>query len=84
MKNTNLGYDLISNYKPLSNISFISKVLENCILLQIVDHLDENDLWGKFQSAYRKLHSCETATTKIMDDLLKNKDQHKDIVVFRP
>ena len=84
LKNANLDYASFGNSRPISNISFISKVLENCILLQISGQLHKNDLWGGNQSAYRKFHSCETATTKIMDDLLKNKDQEKDtLIIFR-
>ena len=58
------------------------KVLENCILLQITEHLDKNKLWGEYQSAYRKFHSCETAITKIMDDILNTKDQNQDTIVL--
>ena len=74
LKKENLDSDLFGNYKP--------KVLENCILLQITVHLDKNNLWGENQSAYRKFHSCETANTKIMDDILKNKDLNRDTILL--
>ena len=60
----------------------MSKILEKCILLQLTEHLNKNNLWGKYQSAYRKFHSCETAITKIMDDILNIKDQNNDTILL--
>ena len=82
LKKENLDSDIYGNYRPVSNISFLSKVLENCILLQITKHLDENNLWSKYQSAYRKFHSCETAIAKIMDDILSEKDQKNGTILL--
>ena len=49
LKKENLGSDLFGNYRPVSNIAFLSKVLDNCMLLQITVHLDKNNLWGENQ-----------------------------------
>ncbi len=50
-----LGLDLVKkNYRPISNLSFLCKLIERIVALQIVDHLQANDLKGTFQSAYRK------------------------------
>ena len=59
-----------SNYRPVSNLSFISKVAEKVILTQFTKHCDENKLLPAYQSAYRKNHSCETSLVKLIDDLL--------------
>ena len=82
LKKANLDHDLFASYRPVSNLSFISKILEKSILFQLTNHLDKNNLWNETQSAYRKFHSCETATTKIMDDILKNKDQGKETILL--
>jgi len=64
-----LGLDLTySNYRPVSNLNFLSKVLEKAALLQFFEHT--NHLLPEYQSAYRANHSCETALVKLMDDLL--------------
>ena len=60
----------------------MSKILEKCILLQLTEQLNKNNLWGKYQSAYKKIHSCETAITKIMDDILNIKDQNNDTILL--
>ena len=82
LKKETLDSDLLGNYRPVSNIAFMSKILEKCILLQLTEHLNKNNLWGKYQSAYRKFHSCETAVTKIMDDILNIKDQNNDTILL--
>ena len=66
-----LGLDLISNnYRPVSNLPFLSKVVEKCALKQFTKHCVENGLLSTYQSAYRKNYSCETALVKHSDDLL--------------
>ena len=74
LKENSLDQDVLGNYRPLSNLSFLSKILERCALMQLVDHLESNNLFGAFQSAYRKFHSCETAITKISNDILSTLD----------
>ena len=75
LKSSILDQDLLNSFRPLSNLSFLSKGLERCVLKQLVYHLDKNNLFGEFQSAYRKFHSCETAITKITNDILCSLDK---------
>ena len=50
-----IGLDLItSNYQPVSNLSFLSKVLERCVVNQVTAHCDVNNLLPGYQSAYRR------------------------------
>ena len=66
-----LGLALIfANYRPVSNLTFISKVIEWCILLQISQHCEDYKLQPDYQSAYREHYSCETAILKISNDIL--------------
>ena len=60
----------LKNYRPVSNLQFISKVLEKIILNQLVKHMDQQDLLPQYQSAYRRNHSCETMLVNITDDIL--------------
>jgi hypothetical protein len=56
------GLELVtSNYRPVSNLPFLSKVLEKAALQQFVSYSDNNHLMPDYQSAYRKFFSCETA-----------------------
>ena len=53
--------DEIENYRPVTNIRTMSKIVEKCVLQQMVDYFDRNGLWPPLQSAYRHHHSTETA-----------------------
>ena len=49
------GLELIcKNYRPVSNLSFLSKILEKCALLQFNSHSTENNLLRDYQLAYRE------------------------------
>ena len=61
-------YDL-SNYRPISNLTFLSKLLERAAYERIVCYLDRFQLLPEWQSAYRKYRSTETATIKVMSDV---------------
>ena len=70
LKSHTLDKDMLKNFRPLSNLSFMSKSLERSAFKQLVGHLESNKLFSNFQSAYQKYHSCETAITKITNDIL--------------
>ena len=58
------------NYRPVSNLSFLSKLLEKCALVRFNNHCKENNLMPSHQSAYREHHSCEIALVRLTNDLL--------------
>jgi len=51
----------MSNYRPVSYLSYISNVMERAVAIRLNDYLATNDLLPRFQSTYRKRHSTETA-----------------------
>jgi len=72
LKKNNLPREELSSYRPVSNLNFISKILERVIYNQIVTHLNSFPSLSPFQSAYRKFHSVETALTRIQNDPLRS------------
>ena len=77
LKKHNLDPNNLKNYRPVSNLPFVSKLLEKTVLRQLNDHLSTNDLLHPFQSAYRANHSTETALLHILNDLLLETDSGK-------
>ena len=70
LKKSSLDKEIFKNYRPVSNLNFISKILERVVAVQLQTHLDEAGLMTAFQSAYRKHHSTESAHLNIHDILL--------------
>ena len=60
----------MKNYGPVTNLSFISKIIEKAIATQIYSHLINNDIVDNFQSAYKTGHSCETALLRVYNDIV--------------
>ena len=58
----------------MSNLPFISKLVERVVCVQLVEHSKTSNLYEIFQSAYRQLHSTETALLGVQNDLLQAVD----------
>ena len=81
LKKCDLDPEILSNDRPISNLSFISKLLEKYVASQIRQYMDSNDLFDVFQSAYRPAHSCETALVRIQDDILHSLDNRNTVIL---
>ena len=69
LKGSRFDSNITGNYRPVSNLLFLSKVLEKVVATPVTKHLTENDLLDPFQSAYRAGHSTETALTRVKQDI---------------
>ena len=71
IKKANLAA-VYSNYRPVSNLSFISKLCEKVVINQLQQHIETNNLSLTLNSAYKALHSTETALLKVQTDILNS------------
>ena len=69
LKKPSLSKNSFSSYRPVSNLNFISKILEKVVALQIKKHIDGFGLDNPFQSAYKAFHSTETALLSVQNDI---------------
>ena len=65
------------NYRPVSVLPVLSKLLEKIIHTQLMDFLEENKLIYKRQFGFRSKMSTEQAAILLMDDIRKNVDEGK-------
>ena len=72
---------ILKNYRPLSNLNFVGKLIEKAVSAQLNNHSKANSLGETLQSAYKPGHSCETAMLKITNDILINLDQNHGILL---
>ena len=72
----------LASYRPVSNLTFISKVHEKVILEQLMKHLLSTNIFPDNQSAYRRLYSTETTLCAVMNSLVVNMDKGKCSVLI--
>ena len=70
LKKFNLDPNNLKNYRLISNLSFLSKLIERVIAARLSSHSLLHNLMSKLQSAYRKFHSYETALLYVQNDIL--------------
>ena len=70
IKKTGLDCEVLKNYRPVANLSFLSKIIEKIISARILQHITDNDIIDGFQSAYKAGHSCETALLRVYNDIV--------------
>ena len=75
IKKPGLDRDVLKNYRPVSNLPFLSKILEKVIAKYMSAHKNRHDLEIYLQLAYRQHHSTETALLKVQNDILRSLDK---------
>lgn len=84
IKDENKNAEDFKNYRPVSNLPFLAKLLETVMYIELNDYIESYSLHSKYQSAYRRFHSCETALVQVVDDIqqmISNK-QHVSLVLL--
>ena len=61
--------NIIANYRPISQLPFLSKILEQIVAIQLNRFIAENKLYDILQSAFRRGHSTETALQQIFNNI---------------
>ena len=82
IKKSSLDPSEYKNYRPVSNLGFVSKVIERAVANQLKSYLCANNLDDELQSAYRKKHSTETALLKVVSDIRSCIDQDQGVILM--
>ncbi|CAB3979672.1 Hypothetical predicted protein [Paramuricea clavata] len=82
LKKSNIDFESFTNFRPVSNLKFLSKLVEKSVSGQLNNYLVENDLHEQYQSAYKAFHSTETALVKITNDILLSLDRGEHVFLL--
>ena len=81
LKKSSLDPNILKNYRPVSNLSYISKLMEKVVAIQLSQHLLNNNLYEPYQSAYITCHSTQTALTRVSNDILQALDSKQSLML---
>ena len=70
------------NYRPVSNLLIISKIVERVVQIRLERHMVKNKLKSVKNYGYEKNHSTEMLLLKVVDDLYKSFDKNTPTVVI--
>ena len=82
LKKQDLDFETFSNFRPISDLKFISKVIEKVAVELLWHYVRVNGLDETLQSAYIKEHSCETALLRVQNDILMALDSRKCVILL--
>ena len=68
LKKRYLDHNDLNNYRPVSNLCFIAKILGKHVLSHVSSYFNSHNLYNTFQSAYCPGHSTETALLNVVND----------------
>jgi hypothetical protein len=63
-----LNRAVFANYRPISNLNTISKIIEQIVMSKVITHIGHLPSYNRFQSAYRRSYSTETAILRLLND----------------
>ena len=69
LKKATLEVTVLKNFRPVSNLSYLSKLIERDVCKQLTDFAVQSGNLEDYQSPYRQGHSTETALLKVKDDI---------------
>ena len=82
LKEHNLDRNVLNNYRPVSNLQFIGKLIERVVLARLQSHMDSINYCNNTQFGYKKQHSTELLLLKFINDILIGVDSRNGVVVM--
>lgn len=82
LKKSGLDPEILKNYRPVSDIVLISKLIETVVLNQFNCHVLAHNLQCNLQHGYKKFHSTETLVLKVVDDVLVGFDSKNGTILI--
>ena len=81
LKKVNPDFEVFSNFRPVSNLMFTSKLIEKAAAHQLTSYILNNDLGEVLESAYKKLHSTKTTLLRVQNYILRAIDSRRSVIL---
>ena len=81
LKSISLNTDEESSFTPISNLPYVSNIIEKVVDRQLTYHIQKHNLDERMKSAYKKYHSTETAWVRLHNDILSELDDNKIVLL---
>ncbi|XP_068675718.1 uncharacterized protein [Montipora foliosa] len=82
LKKSDADFEQFQNFRPISNLKVVSKLVEKAVAIQLTDHVMSHHLDETFQSAYKNFHSTETALVRVQNDILCAIDNNESVILL--
>ena len=82
LKKQDADFEQLQHFRPISNLTFVSKLIEKAVSLQLNDHILRHHLDETFQSAYKAFHTTETALVRFNNDILTAIDNNNTVILL--
>jgi len=81
IKNHTMDCNILNNYRPVSNLIFLSDVIEKAVAFYLNKYLIHNNLNESLQSAYKGSHSTETVLVRVKNNIVMSIDQGMPVIL---
>ena len=81
LKKSGSDASVLTNDRPISNITFVAKMTERFVAQQLQHFMEENGICGIYQCAYHAHHSAETALVRIHNDIAQSIDSRRSVLL---
>ena len=69
-----------NNYRPISLLLTLSKILEKIVHKRTINFLDNNNIIYNSQYGFREKHSCTDAVMELTTEIIKAKEHHQNTI----
>ena len=73
---------ILDNYRPISKLSVLAKILESLVNFQLKDFLQSHNILSQTQSGFRAQHSTISATTLVLNDIINTLDKKMSCPIY--